>query len=319
MSNMRVYEAARKMNMQAGELVKILEGKGIHASPISTITEETFNELLEELVGSAGASEAESIFPLKLISFKDKSAANQESSPSEEEPEPEEEPIKPMLSLAPELTEEETDLAETMPSLDSTQAIKTQIEPLDEESEADTEDDVASVDDSKEELAASETEKENEGKATVFAPLAAEPFAAESPAAAPLAASGIQSRNRPSIVAYSAFILAALALGGLIWVNNNVTLQASQVKDVAASIQATNDRVDGVDLANELQGQLIAANRADTANLSDRVSAQARLDTKIELSANASALEEMASALPPAQAQRVMELSRRMAELGSAL
>ncbi|MDH5509013.1 MAG: translation initiation factor IF-2 N-terminal domain-containing protein [Nitrospinota bacterium] len=302
MSNLRVYEAARKLNMQAGELVKILEGKGIHASPIATISEETFNELLEELVGGSESSSVEPGSPLKLVSMKGKQEPQLE--PDEEQLEDEEakgEMGRPMLSLAPELTETETELAETMPGMDQT--VPTISEPQLETTEHDT-------------AEAAEDEPEKEEEKAIEEPEAT-PMATRE--AAPIVADEQPRKNRPSLVSYASFILALMALAAVVYVNNNVSQQARQLGDAMTSIQAANERIDLADQANELQGQMIAANRAEVGALTDSMAAQARLDARNEISANASALEEMASALPPAQAQRVMDLSRQLAQLGSSL
>ncbi|MDH5636919.1 MAG: translation initiation factor IF-2 N-terminal domain-containing protein [Nitrospinota bacterium] len=319
MGNLRVYEAARKLNMQAGELVKILEGKGIHASPIATISEEVFNELLEELVGGAESSEGEPSSPLKLVSLKDK--AEPLSELDEEQPEGEnsdEEPARPMLSLAPEMTETETDLAETIPGMDETQPTISDPQPMDETTESETAEATKEEPGEEAEPAVEEPKDEPVESTTTEAP---QPAEAPEPVMAPVTVVAAEqpSKSRPSLVSYASFILALMALAAVAYVNNNVSQQGRQLGDAMASIQATNERVDGVDQANELQGQMIAANRAETANLADTVAAQARLDAKNEISANASALEEMAPALPPAQAQRIKDLSRRLAELGSSL
>jgi hypothetical protein len=94
-----VYEAARKLNMQAGELVKILEAKGIHSSPISTIAESVFNQLLEEMVSvESKLAGGEPPATLKLVSFKEKAEVKPDSpsdAVSSESP-------RPALTLAPE-------------------------------------------------------------------------------------------------------------------------------------------------------------------------------------------------------------------------
>jgi len=103
MSDMRVYEAARKLNMQAGELVKLLEAKGIHTSPISTIEESLFNQLLEEMVAPAPKPDgAEPAAPLKLVSMKEKAEAKQEEPAGGEAEKP-----RTPLALAPEPEQKE--------------------------------------------------------------------------------------------------------------------------------------------------------------------------------------------------------------------
>jgi len=294
MSNLRVYEAARKLNMQAGELVKILESKGIHASPIATISEEIFNDLLEELVGGSKPRQGEAASPLKLVSLKDKKEPQKEQDQPRTEGDPEEDPARPMLSLAPEMTEAETDLAETLPGLDQTQPLIPETKSTEETIEPVTEE--------------SAEEKPADEEPAVPAP------AAE--AAARVARPG---RNRPSLVAHASFILAMLAVAGIVYVNNSVTQQSRLLGDAVTSIQAANARIDLADQANELQGQMIAANRAELGAMADSMAAQARLDARNEISAKASALEEMAPALPTAQAQRVRDIARRLAELGSGI
>ncbi|VAX17616.1 hypothetical protein MNBD_NITROSPINAE03-1730 [hydrothermal vent metagenome] len=59
MANLRVYEAARKLNIETSELMKILNKRGIKVkSPIAAISQENFESILEYLSSSSQKSKS---------------------------------------------------------------------------------------------------------------------------------------------------------------------------------------------------------------------------------------------------------------------
>jgi len=99
MSNIRVYQAAKKMNMETKELMKLLNDRGVTIkSPIASISEEKFNELLESI--TSDPAEEKDAGSEKVLDFAEKAAESKMKSVS---PPAGEEKEKSKLALVPPL------------------------------------------------------------------------------------------------------------------------------------------------------------------------------------------------------------------------
>ncbi len=123
MSNIRVYEAAKKMNMETKELMKLLNDRGVVIkSPIASISEENFNELLESITGAP--AEEKDVGSEKVLDFAEKVAESKMKSitpqPSGEEKEKSKlalvPPLQSVKSESPEQADDEKDSVEPKPA-----------------------------------------------------------------------------------------------------------------------------------------------------------------------------------------------------------
>ena len=279
MSDMRVYEAARKLNMQAGELVKLLEAKGIHTSPISTIEENLFNQLLEEMVAPAPKQEGttEPAAPLKLVSVKEKTVARAPDTANGDT-----EISRPPLTLA-----QEPEQKEEVPT--ATQAPTA-------------------------EPAAKQTEERPVQQPAVAAP-SPEPDAKLRPAA--LAATS--HAEGPGAWTYFLGLLVLALASGLGYTAWSLNSQSARMESAIAAMQGASDKITLIEKTVELQGKQIANNEASLDDLAQKVGSSARMEAKSDLKASAAAMEEMSDTLPSGQSERVRDLARRMDEMASGM
>ncbi|MDH4183463.1 MAG: translation initiation factor IF-2 N-terminal domain-containing protein [Nitrospinota bacterium] len=267
MSNLRVYEAARKLNMSAGELVKILEEKGVQASPISTIEQDLFDSLLEQMVSGAGKTKEGESAPLKLVSFKEKAGKKQNQDP-------------------------EADIVAGQPAQpEMAQAASAADTPVAEEVEA----------------AAPQAD----------APIIKEQAAAQAPAAA--AARGTGQTSSGAAISYAALALAILLAVGMAFMAKSVNQQSVQIENMVVTLTEAQSRLDMADRSLNLQQMQISQNQTALSDLTDKTSAQAREVVKADVLSSASALEDLSRTLPATQADKIMNISRSLEDLGSAM
>ena len=283
MASMRVYEAARKLNIDTGELLKVLQARGIKSSPISTIDTDLFNELLDTLVRQGG-QEPEASSGGKVISLVDK----KEALPADIQGESGEEEDSTM-----DTQEVDQDLVETKPYIPgekmeeaSPETSKTVLalapHPADEEFDA--EEEMKAFDQAREEATkeamdlapapAEEDASENKGEGAAEEPAGADTgddaVAAETEVSRPKEASiapaamASSSSERPSgsnIVSWAAIVVAMIVAAALWSANGKISEQSAQITALQAQLGEASVTISSNKGALETQAGIISSNK----------------------------------------------------------
>jgi hypothetical protein len=238
MDKIRVYEAAKKLNIETKELINLLLGKGIVVkSPISFISQEDFDNLLSSMTDTG---KSKKVKPTKAK--KKKQAAKSASAPKKK---------KSKLSLVPPLTSEEAEAQKS-----EKVELKPEPEPTPEQ----------------------EPEKKSGTKTTPeikkhSAPKKDEPV---KPAAAkPVATSAEPKKPRTSLLSYISFVMAAAALLIAITLSSNVSDNKSGLNEINATADALKAELAGVNDGIRINQDLIFENRDSISNV---MRTQARVD-----------------------------------------
>ncbi len=286
MSRIRVYEAAKKLNMETKELLKILNEKGVVAkSPISFIEQSEFDNILESMTGSTATS-AEETGEGKIIDFQDnQKEAGDEAVASAEDTQSESEELK--LALVP------------PPS----NAIKTEGAPEPEKTEP-----------------GSQEQTESTEQEPVAAEQKAESAEPEKPAAA---APQAEKQSSGGALSYIALGLAVATLIAMLALNSNINQNTALIESNSAkAAQATallEKELGVVGDGVRINQDMIFENQEGIDAVNSRINEAARASVKGNLEKQSTALKELVPSVDGQVADKILDISNGLSGIATSL
>ncbi|VAX24482.1 hypothetical protein MNBD_NITROSPINAE04-729 [hydrothermal vent metagenome] len=280
MDKIRVYEAAKKLNIKTKELINLLLSKGIAVkSPISFISQRDFESLLNQMTA-----------PGKNVKTKPGKAKKKKRAVKAVKSVSAPKKKKSKLSLVPPLPSDEVENPES----------------VEESSTPEPEKKIGKK-------AAPEKKKHK-------LPRKHEPVKPGSPAPAPVpvvpAPVAAPGKSQSSALSYLSFAMAAIALFVTLGLSSNVANNTSSVSQINQTVSQTANALKaelaGVNDGIRINQDLIFENRDSIANA-------LRTQTRIDLSKQSAALKELAPSLPAKISTRILDISKGMNSLASSL